>query len=103
MSAAIRSSGLLCLMLISNPLYAAYQLNLKPGVSPYSQGAYDIHQMVMWICLGIGIVVFGAMFYSIINHRKSKHAKASTFHESYRNCLDYHSNSYTYRHGDSCY
>ena len=82
MSAAIRSSGLLCLMLISNPLFAAYQLNLKPGVSPYSQGAYDIHQMVMWICLGIGIVVFGAMFYSIINHRKSKHAKASTFHES---------------------
>ncbi|HEY9050600.1 MAG TPA: cytochrome c oxidase subunit II [Gammaproteobacteria bacterium] len=69
-------------MLISSPLLAAYQLDLTPGVTIVSQGAYNIHQMVMWICAGIGVVVFGAMIYSIINHRKSKKAVASTFHES---------------------
>jgi len=40
---------------------------------------------VLWIVVlvvGIGVVVFGAMFYSIIAHRKSKGAKASNFHES---------------------
>lgn len=82
MSAAIRSTGLLCMMLLSSPLYADYQLNLEPGVTSYSQGAFEIHQMVMWICVGIGVVVFGAMFYSIINHRRSKNAEASTFHEN---------------------
>jgi cytochrome c oxidase subunit 2 len=78
----MRSAGLICLMLLSSPLYAAYQLNLEPGVTTFSQGAFEIHQMVMWICVGIGVVVFGAMIYSIINHRRSKHAEASTFHEN---------------------
>lgn len=82
MSVVNRYTGLLCLMLLSSPLQAAYQLNLEPGVTSFSKGAFEIHQMVMWICLGIGIVVFGAMFYSIINHRRSKHAEASTFHEN---------------------
>jgi len=82
MSAAIRFTGLLCLMLLSSPIYAAYQLNLEPGVTSYSQGAFGIHQMVMWICVGIGVVVFGAMVYSIIFHRRSKNTEASTFHEN---------------------
>jgi len=69
-------------MLLSSPLQAAYRLNLEPGVTTFSHGAFEIHQMVMWICVGIGIVVFGAMFYSIINHRRSKHAEPSTFHEN---------------------
>jgi cytochrome c oxidase subunit 2 len=32
--------------------------------------------------VAIGVVVFGAMFISIIKHRKSKGAKSATFHES---------------------
>lgn len=82
MSVAIRFAGLLCLMLLSSPVFAAYQLNLRPGVTTFSQGAFEIHQMVMWICVGIGIVVFGAMIYSIVNHRRSKHPEAATFHEN---------------------
>jgi cytochrome c oxidase subunit 2 len=82
MRAAIRVAGLISLLLFSAQSLADYQLNMKPGVTTFSQGAYEIHQMVMWICVGIGIVVFGAMIYSIINHRKSKGAVASDFHES---------------------
>ena len=82
MSAAIRVAGLLCLMLFSTQLFAGYQMNLKPGVTTFSQGAYEIHQMVMWICVVIGIVVFGIMTYSIINHRKSKGAKSASFDDN---------------------
>ncbi len=82
MSVVIRYTGYLCLMLISHPLMAAYNLNMTPGVTTFSQGAYNVHQMVMWICVGIGTVVFGAMIYSIIKHRKSKQAVASSFHEN---------------------
>ena len=82
MKAAMRVAGLFGLMLISGPLLAAYQLDMKPGVTSFSQGAYEIHTMVMWICVVIGIVVFGAMTYSIINHRKSKGAVPAEFHES---------------------
>ncbi|MGB5397029.1 MAG: cytochrome c oxidase subunit II [Gammaproteobacteria bacterium] len=82
MSAAIRVAGLISLLLISAQSWAGYQLNMKPGVTSFSQDAYEIHQLVMWICVVIGIVVFGAMIYSIINHRKSKGAVPADFHES---------------------
>jgi cytochrome c oxidase subunit 2 len=62
--------------------WAEYQLDLRPGVTSFSQGAYDIHTMVMWICVGIGFIVFGAMIYSIIMHRKSRGAVAAKFDDN---------------------
>ena len=58
------------------------RLNMTPGVTPNSHAVYGLHMTVLWICVAIGVVVFGAMFYSIINHRKSKGAVAAKFHES---------------------
>ena len=58
------------------------QLNLTKGVTDVSNEVYDLHMLVMWICTVIGIVVFGAMFWSMIFHRKSKGAKPASFHES---------------------
>jgi cytochrome c oxidase subunit 2 len=46
------------------------------------QQIYDLHMLILWICTIIGALVFGVMFYSIYAHRKSKGAKASSFHES---------------------
>jgi cytochrome c oxidase subunit 2 len=82
MRAAIQVAGLSGLILSSGQALAAYQMNLAPGVTTFSQGAYDIHMMVLWICVVIGAVVFGAMTYSIIKHRKSKGAVAAEFHEN---------------------
>ena len=61
---------------------AEYGLNLKRGVTPISQGAYDLHMLILWICVAIGVVVFGVMFISIVKHRKSKGVTPSQFHES---------------------
>jgi len=61
---------------------AAYDLNLPRGVTPISHEVFDLHMLVLWVCVAIGIVVFSAMFYSIIRHRKSKGAVAAKFHES---------------------
>jgi len=61
---------------------AEYGLNLHRGVTPIANEAYDLHMMILWICVAIGVVVFGAMFYSILYHRKSKGAVAAQFHES---------------------
>lgn len=61
---------------------AEYGLNLPRGVTSIANEAYDLHMMILWICVAIGVVVFGAMFYSILKHRKSKGAVAAQFHES---------------------
>lgn len=82
MSAAIRVASFLGLMLVSMQSWAEYQLDLRPGVTSFSQGAYGIHTLVMWICVVIGIIVFGAMIYSIIMHRKSRGAEAAKFDDN---------------------
>ena len=66
MRAAKHVAGLLGLMFTSGQALAAYQMNLSPGVTSFSQGAYDIHTMVMWICVVIGAVVFGAALFVMI-------------------------------------
>ena len=57
-------------------------LNLTKGVTPYSETVYDLHMTILWICVAIGIGVFGAIFYSILKFRKSKGAVAAQWHES---------------------
>jgi cytochrome c oxidase subunit II len=52
------------------------QLNLTPGVTHISREIYHLHMLVFWICVAIGVVVFGAMVWSIVTYRKSKGAVA---------------------------
>lgn len=57
-------------------------INMPIGVTPVSADIYSLHMSIFWWCVGIGVVVFGVMFYSMIVHRKENGAKASNFHES---------------------
>ncbi|WP_078084160.1 cytochrome c oxidase subunit II [Microbulbifer mangrovi] len=57
-------------------------VNMTQGVTEVSRTTYDLHMLIFWICVAIGIVVFGVMFYSMWRHRKSKGYKAAQFHES---------------------
>jgi cytochrome c oxidase subunit 2 len=59
-----------------------WQTNMAPGVTDVGAKIYDLHMIIFWICVVIGVAVFAAMFYSIFTHRKSLGAKASQFHES---------------------
>jgi cytochrome c oxidase subunit 2 len=43
---------------------------------------YDLHWGILWVCVAIFFIVFGAMFWSIFKHRKSVGAKAAQFHEN---------------------
>jgi cytochrome c oxidase subunit II len=53
------------------------QLNLTQGVTDISRKIYDLHMLIFWVCVGIGVVVFGAMIWSLIFFRKSRGAVAS--------------------------
>jgi len=67
---------------MSGAAHAEYGLNMPVGVTETSRQIYDLHMLTLWICVVIGVVVFGAMVYSMIYHRKSKGAVAAQFHES---------------------
>ena len=52
------------------------------GVTDLSKETYDLHMMVFWWCVAIGVVVFGVMIISLVKHRKSKGAEPATFSHS---------------------
>jgi cytochrome c oxidase subunit 2 len=75
-------AGLILMALGQGSARAEYSLNLVKGVTKVSHDIYDLHMLILWICVLIGIVVFSTMFYSIYHHRKDKGHKAEQFHEN---------------------
>ncbi len=57
-------------------------VNLTRGVTEFADQVYELHMLILWICVVIGIGVFGAMFYSMYAHRKSKGYEAAQFSHS---------------------
>lgn len=47
-------------------------LNMPPGVTEISRQIYGLHMLILWVCVAIGVAVFGVMIYSIIAFRKDK-------------------------------
>lgn len=77
--------GLLVASLLASAVPALaveQQYNLAPPVTEIARQIYDLHTLMLVICLVIFVAVFGVMFYSIYAHRKSKGAKPASFHES---------------------
>ncbi len=83
--AAARIVGASALGFYSGLVLAAadpHQLNLPEPQSVIAQEIYDMHTMLLWICLVIFVGVFGVMFYSVLKHRKSLDYPAANFHHS---------------------
>ncbi len=75
-------TGFSALTLYSGAATSSYQLNLLTPQSGIATQIYDLHTLLLWICLAIFIGVFGVMFYSVLKHRKSLGYKAANFHHS---------------------
>lgn len=80
---AARALFAAALALLPSFAFAAWNnLNLTRGVTPYSHRVYGLHMLILWVCVAIGVVVFGAIFYSVFKFRKSQGAVAAQWHES---------------------
>ncbi|RAH36725.1 cytochrome c oxidase subunit II [Halomonas sp. SL1] len=55
--------------------------NMPVGVTDLSRDIHGLHMAIFWICVVIGIVVFGALFYSLFRYRRSRGAQPARFHE----------------------
>ena len=74
----IRLATALALSAWGAPALAEKALNMPEGVTELSVKIYDLHMEIFWWCVGIAVVVFGVMIYSIIKFRKSAGAVADT-------------------------
>ena len=71
-------------MLIPGVLWAQDKAkwNFQEPHTSVAREMYDLHTIVLVICVVICVGVFGAMVYSIVYHRKSIGHKAAHFHEN---------------------
>lgn len=65
-------------LLLAGPAFAAWDLNLRQGVTELSQEAYRLHMLILYWCIAIGVVVFAVMIYSLVKFRKSQGAIPDT-------------------------
>ena len=77
---AVALGGALSVM--SSPAHAAWNLNLRVGVTELSRDIYDLHMLILAICVVIAVAVFSVMIYSIATFRKSKGAVPAKFDHS---------------------
>ena len=57
--------------------------NMPFGVTEVSGEIFDLHMLIFWVCVWIGVVVFGIMFWSLWKYRKSKGAVAADFDDHF--------------------
>jgi len=67
---------------VSQNAFAALNFNLRKGVTDVSHEVYHLHMTIFWVSVIIAVIVFGAIFYSVFAHRRSKHPVPAKFHHS---------------------
>ncbi|MCC5855214.1 MAG: cytochrome c oxidase subunit II [Idiomarina sp.] len=58
------------------------QINMTRGATDISNRVYELHMLVFYICLVIGLIVFAVMFWSILRHRKARGVTPAKFHDN---------------------
>jgi cytochrome c oxidase subunit 2 len=81
--AACASLGLYLLFAVSAST-SALTYDLREGATAMSRRILTLHHISLTVCVVVGIVVFGAMFYSIWAHRRSRRPEPAHFHENTR-------------------
>jgi cytochrome c oxidase subunit 2 len=83
MGFAVRAAAVACAAAgVPELASAEARMNLPPPVTKIAEQIYDMHNLMLLICLVIFIGVFAVMFWAVFAHRKSKGAVAAHFHEN---------------------
>jgi len=81
----LKKRALSLLFLFAIPSQADwFALNMTRGVTDISNEVFELHMLIFWICVVIGVLVFSVMFYSIYAHTKKKNPVAAKFHENHK-------------------
>jgi cytochrome c oxidase subunit 2 len=72
----------IALALYSSTALGAWGLNMPEGITEISRDTYGLHMTIFWVCVIIGVAVYGVLVWSLFQYRKSKGAKSATWHEN---------------------
>jgi cytochrome c oxidase subunit 2 len=64
---------------IAGPAWSDFELNMPVGVTSTSREVYQLHMLILWVCVVIGAGVYAAMIAAIVKFRKSNGAVPAKF------------------------
>ncbi|MBT8080027.1 MAG: cytochrome c oxidase subunit II [Gammaproteobacteria bacterium] len=74
--------SILALWVGARDAWGAAAIDMREGVTEMSSRIQALHHLSLWICVGVGIVVFGAMFYTMFAHHRSRHPTPAKFSDN---------------------
>ena len=74
------------ILFITSPVINAdwFALNMTRGITDISNEVFELHMLIFWICVAIGALVFGVMFYSMYAHTREKNPVPATFDDNHK-------------------
>jgi len=78
----MRIISFIALALFASSGYAGWHMNMPQGVTSSSNEIFDLHQLIMYICAVIGLIVTGGIAYCLVKFRHSKGAKPEKWDEN---------------------
>jgi cytochrome c oxidase subunit 2 len=55
------------------------KLNMPKGVTEISRETYNLHMIIFWICVVIGVIVYGFLIYTMIRYRSTRSLNPASF------------------------
>ena len=54
------------------------------GVTDISKEVFELHMLIFWVVVGIGVVVFGFLFWSMWKYRRSNNKTPAKFYDNHK-------------------
>jgi len=70
------------LWLVPGLVRADYRFGFQRPVTDAAEKLLELHNLILLACLGVFVIVFGVVLYSVIAHRKGRGYKAARFHDN---------------------
>ena len=61
---------------------SALEWDLREGVTEMSQRIQALHHISLWVCIVIGSIVFGVIFYTLFAHHRSRRPDPANFDDN---------------------
>jgi len=82
LSTGLNNAGVLTAFALCAQSSFALEWDMRAGVTDMSQRIQALHHLSLAVCIVIGVIVFGVIFYTLFAHHRSRRPEPAKFHQS---------------------
>jgi cytochrome c oxidase subunit 2 len=82
LSTGLKNAGVLTAFWLCARSASALEWDMREGVTDMSQRIQALHHISLGVCIVISVIVFGAIFYTLFAHHRSRRPEPAKFHDN---------------------